>query len=317
MEKPRKSRRASVKEDWWNPKGVAYVEWVPPAQPELSHEARALENLLVSHFDGHDLSLPPLLNGAERVLPILADPDCTIVVLAEAIAADQVVAAAVLRMANSPLYRGVNKIAALQPAISRLGTRAIRMLLVHESLRAATFRRGEEGMELARIVWRRSLASACVMRGLAKFTSMEREEAFLTGLLHDVGNVVVLRIAHDDKSLKRGDEELDLDTFEYLCYETHQELGELVADAWSLPPTLKKVIAQHHSQLVADDPLRVTRLMIQVTDMVNSLLGYAMYAPYDLLNCRPVQELGLADRDDFVTFLRELPEFVEETVSSL
>lgn len=317
MDPPSTPRASSEMQNWWVPTEGGVTDWIPPERPELTPVARGFENLLISHFDGRDVSLPPLLNGAERVLPILGDPDCTINTLANAIAADQVVAAAVLRMANSPLYRGVNKITALQPAISRLGTRAIRMLLVHESLRAATFRQGDDRLELARMVWRRSLASGCVMRGLAKFTGLDREEAFLAGLLHDVGNVVVLRIANDDKSLKRAAVDLDLDTFEYLCYVTHQELGELVADAWSLPPTIKEVVASHHTPPAEDDALRSTRLMVQATDMINALLGYAEYVPYDLMQARPVLALGLSGRPDFVTFLEELPPFLDEAVSTL
>jgi len=317
LEEPADAPAVAEDDDWWKPDGDTHTEWVPPARPELSHEARAFENLLISHFDGHDLSLPPLLNGAERVLPVLADPDCSVAVLADAVAEDQVIAAAVLRMANSPLYRGVHKITALQPAISRLGTRAIRMLLVHESLRAATLHCAEYDREFARMIWRRSLASACVMRGLARFTGHEREEAFLMGLLHDVGNVVVLRVAHQDQSAFRYDGELDVNTFEYLCYETHQELGELVADGWSLPPTLKSIIADHHEPPSADDPHRVARLMVQATDMIIALLGFGNLVPYDLPGSRPVRELGLSQREDFVAFLRELPEHLNESVSAL
>ncbi len=153
------------------------------------------------------------------------------------------------------------------------------------------------------------------MRGLSKFTTVDRENAFLMGLLHDIGDVVVLRIVHGEHVHNRY--EIDTDTFEYLCYECHQEFGELIADAWGLPSDLKTIITDHHTLSEPDHPLRTERLQIQLTDMINSLLGYAPFVCYDLLGSKVVSELGLAGRADFVAFLEGLPDRIEETVGTL
>ena len=302
-------------EKWWAPAGATLTEPPPVQRPDLSTEARAVENLLVSHFDGHDLSLPPLMHVAESVLPRLRDTNADLGQVVSDLSSDQVIATAILRMANSPLYRGLNKITAIRPAVSRLGFKALRTLLIHESMRAVMFGRKGGANELARMVWRQSLASACIMRGLSKFTAVDEEQAFLTGLLHDIGNVVVLRIVRGDDVALRY--EIDLDTFDYLCYESHQEFGELIADAWRLPPDLKALILDHHGHPAPDDPLRIERLQLQLTDMICAMLGYAPSVSYNLLESYPVAELGLADRDDFLVFLDELPGEVEEAVEAL
>jgi len=299
---------------WWAPEGALLTEPVTPERPELAPEARALENLLISHFDGHDLKLPPLLHVAEGILSGLRDPKCNMPAIANQIAADQVVTAAVLRMANSPLYRGMHKITGLQPAVVRLGVKAIRTLMMHESLRAAMFHGAGVSSEYARMLWERSLAGACTMRGLSRFSSLNEEDAHLIGLLHDIGGVIVLRVAHDDHVFTRYD--IDIDSFEYFCYECHQEFGELVADAWRLPDTLKTLITSHHKYPAENDPLRRERLLIMLTDMINSMLGYGPPASYDLLNTNVVKDLGLAERRDFVKYLEELPAQLDETVSA-
>lgn len=306
---------ADLEEEWWAPEGATLTEQLEVQRPELSNEAQALEKLLISHFDGHDLTLPPLLHVAETLLPQLRGADCNLSTVSDGLSEDQVIAASVLRMANSPLYRGLNKIGGIRPAVNRLGTRALRTLLMHESLRAATFFRKADQQEMARIVWSRSLAAACIMRCLADFTDLDKEDAFLIGLLHDIGNVVVLRIVFGTQGAPC--QTLDDDTFEYLCHECHQEFGELIADAWSLPPSLKAVICDHHTYPGDEDPLRTTRLTVQLTDMIKALLGYAPEVSYDLLDSRVVHDLGLKDRDDFVAFLRGLPEEVDETVAAL
>lgn len=302
-------------QQWWAPEGVRVLEPLTTERPELPTEARALENLLVSHFDGHDLKMPPLMHVAERVLSELRNRKCSMVTVAAVIAEDQVIAAAVLRMANSPLYRGLQKITAIQPALTRLGVRAIRTLMMHESLHSALFQGSGWSAELARILWMRSLAAACVMRALSKFTSIDEEEAHLIGLLHDIGSIIVLRVAHDNRAFTHYD--MDLETFEYLCFECHQEFGELIADSWKLPDSLKALISNHHASAAPDDPLRTELLQLQLTDMIVSMLGYAPSVPYDLLNTRVVADLGLAERPDFIPFLVELPEQIAETVDAL
>ena len=300
---------------WWKPEGATLLEPVEVKRPDLSGEARALENLLVSHFDGHDLSLPPLLHIAETLLPKLVDKDCDMKSIAIGIGEDQVIAAAVLRMANSPLYRGLNRIKTLQPATCRLGLRALRTLLMHESLRSAMFIEKGGNSEWARRIWRRSLASASIMRGVSDFCSVDKEDAFLIGLLHDIGNVIVLRVVCRARSTFTY--EIDDDTFNYLCHECHQEFGELIADSWSLPPHLKAIISSHHTYPAADDEFREQRLLVHITGMINSLLGYAPFAPFDLLESRAVKDLGLDGGEDFVTFLETLGDEVYDTVEAL
>jgi HD-like signal output (HDOD) protein len=298
---------------WWAPEGADLLEPLPVRRPELSAEALALENLLISQFDGHDLNLPPLPRVPEIVLRRLRDPNCDFTKVAGDIAEDQVIAGAVLRMANSALYRARKKVTALQPAVTRLGVNMIRTIMLQQSLRAAMFRRKGADEERPRTIWRRSVASATIMGGLAALTASNSDEAFLIGLLHDIGNVLVLRAAQDQQTVLHH--KLDSETFEYLCYETHQELGELIAGAWDLPPTLKDLIADHHTVPAPETPLRAYRLQLELTGMINAMLGYAPAGAYNLREVRAAKDLGLAGREEFVTFLDALPAQVEEAVT--
>ncbi len=302
-------------ERWWAPAGATLTEPAPVEPPTMTAEAKALENLLVSHFDGHDLAIPPLHHVAERVLTRLRDRDCNLDAVAQNISEDPVIAATVLRTCNSPLYRGVNPITTLPPAVKRLGIRTIRTLMMHHSLRSAMFDAKGGGQEFAGLVWRRALASACIMRGLSKLTGLDQEDAFLIGLLHDIGSVIVLRTVKNEEA--RGHAAIDRATFDYLCHECHQEFGELIAAEWKLPPDLKSLTSRHHTFPSEDDPLRTKRLQIQLTDMINSMLGYAPPGQYNLAESRAASELGLAERPQFASFMAELPDQVEEAVTLL
>ena len=299
---------------WWKPQGGFVVELQTIPRPDLSPEARALEGVLISHFDGHDLNMPPLPHVVERVLAKLWDSKCSLTEIADLIAEDQVVAASVLRMANSPLYRGLNRITAIRPAVTRLGSRAVQTLMLHESVRSAMFNATGSYKEYAKLLWRCSFAGACAMRELAHLTNINPEDAFLIGLLHDIGNVIVLRIAHGQQKFTHH--QLDIDTIDYLCAECHQEFGELVSDAWKLPSSLKNLIADHHRPPTDDDPQRTERLLLEVSDMCCSLLGHAPFVAYSLLESHAVQALGLHDRPEFTRVLHDLPGIIDETVGN-
>jgi len=300
---------------WWEFEGATLTVPVEIERGELSREAQALENLLVSHFDGHNLNLPPLLKVTETLLPKLGSAKCDLKSVARELGEDQVIAAAVLRMANSVLYRGLNRIETLPPAATRLGTRALRTLLMNESLRAATFFKKGANNDWAKSIWRRSIASGCIMRGLAQFTSVDSEDAFLVGLLHDIGSVIVLRVVCEAQHAHKY--EISTEEFEYLRHECHQEFGELIAQSWSLPKQLKAIIANHHTVAPADDPLKTQRDMLELTGLINSIMGFSPYANYNLLESRSALALELPQRDDFIAFLAQLPEEVDDTVNAL
>ncbi len=302
----------SPKSMWWSPEGITQTEPVAPPCPDLSTEARALENLMISYFDGHDLTMPALLPVAERALSQLRDSECSLSHVARTISDDPVITAAVFRMSNSALYRGIDKITSLPSAVSRLGINALRTLMMHESMRAAMSGRRGGDAELASLLWRRSIASATIMRSLSRFTHVDEEDAFLAGLLHDIGNIIVLRIVEGEERATR--ELIDLETFEYLCHECHQEFGELVAQAWKLPLSMSSLVSSHHNFPASDDPQRIMRLQLILSDMINSMQGYAHEAQYDLLNSRAVEELGLGSKPEFVRFLTQMPAELESAV---
>lgn len=301
-------------EHWWTVEGVTQTDPIAPARPRMTLEVRALEERLISHFDGHDLVLPALPHVAEKVLTHLRSANASMGDVAHDLSEDPVSAADVLRMANCPLYRGVEKITSLQNAVARLGGGALRTLMMHQSIRSAILRKkGKRSDALAEWVWQGSLASAAIMRELGQLLHMDPEEAFLTGLLHDIGNVIVLRLVYQHENLTRS--LIEPPTFHYLCYETHQEFGELIADAWQLPINLRSLVANHHAYPLDNDPLRRDRLMLVLSDMIGQMLGYLPSAQYDLLNVQAVKDLGLSGRTDFVDLLAHLPDKIDQTAA--
>ncbi len=303
---------SSSGEHWWQVDGVGETSLVVPPRPELEGVAVAMENILVNQLDGHDLALPPLPEVAEGVLRQMRSSDYRVDKIADAIGGDPVISAAVLRMSNSPIYGGVSKITSLTAAVARIGANALKTLMMHQSLRAAVFRKKGKDPQLGQMVWQRAVAGAHIMRGLCRFTHVDEEEAFLIGLMHDIGNVIVLREVQKQETMLQY--VIDVPTFDYLCDECHQEFGELIAEAWQLPDELTTLIADHHREPDDDDPLRVQRYQLQLTDMILSLLSYSPRIEYNLPGSNAARELGLSANDEFVVYLDRLPSDLDSSM---
>jgi len=297
---------------WWSPKAGALLSPLDAPTRQPAAETKFLENILVSHFDGHDVSIPSLHNVAERVLPKLGSKKCNLSEVAREIADDQVLSAVVLRTANSPMYRGVVKITSVQAAVTRIGIQALRTILLHQSLRKAVFPKQSASSQFAKVLWRKSLADAHVMQGLSKLVGMDEEEGHLIGLMHDIGSVMVLRILNDN--IKTSHTALDLGSFEYLRRQTHQEFGELIANAWLLPPELTSLITDHHRFPETGDPLARFRLMLLLAEMIGSMLYLNEKQDYDLIHGRPAVNLGLANLSAYHNWLSELPAEIDQVL---
>jgi HD-like signal output (HDOD) protein len=297
---------------WWMPGEGTLIDPVDLTAADCKHPVEFLENILVSHFDGHDLSMPTLNQTAEQILPKLRTDSCDMKAVAREIAADQVLSAAVLRTVNSPMYRGLANTTTVSAAVARIGIKALRAILLHQSVRGAIFTKNSLTRHFANVLWRKSLADSCIMRGLGGLLRRDQDECHLIGLMHDIGSVLVLRILNDQ--IKAGSHPVDLNSFEYLCQQTHQEFGELIAKAWQLPSELTQLIMNHRRYPLPNEALAAHRWMLVLTEMIGGMLYAENPRSYDLIHCRPAVELQLSESEQYKTWLSHLPAEIDEVL---
>ncbi len=297
---------------WFEPEGATLLEPAPIETRDLTHEGAAVERMLLNHLDGCGLSLMPMPRVPEAVLRLLADPECRFAEVAEVISQDQASATRVLRAANC-WVRGIEQITSLPHAVARLGVTAVRTIMMSETLRAATFMKEIRNRPAAQMLWHRAIASGHIMRALAPHVYLDPEDAFVIGLLHDLGNVIVLSVVGKYEGLSH--DQFEAETFEYLCLRYHQEFGGLLAKEWELPSRLRKLIESHHTYPSADDMLRRERLTLMLTDMITQMLGYAPPESYNLLESRPLTDLKLVAGPDLLATFTRLPGEIEESLS--
>ncbi|MGD8451715.1 MAG: HDOD domain-containing protein [Phycisphaerae bacterium] len=288
---------------WWVPRGPPVLA---PPTPAGVRVARTLYDRCARAVDDPTLELPQLPHVGQQLLAMLHAEDVSFPEAAELAGQDPALAADLLRVVNSVAYRGINEIRRLDLALARLGRRAAHSLVLTASVKRIAIRLGGAHRTLGEQLWRRSVASAVVAGVLGTQRNVPEEEAFLIGLLHDIGLLAVLKIVHDFQQSEGRP--VSRAAFDALGARWHEHLGLRLADAWNLPDPLPELLGNHHHLPGDADPLAGQRLLLQVTDVVCSLLEYAPYVPYDFFNLDCVQRFGLTDTRATRALLTDLPE---------
>lgn len=182
---------------------------------------------------------------------LMADPRTSADTLGKALSSDPALVSKVLKLVNSAFYGFPGRIGTITQAVVILGFSSIRNLVLTTSIMQMFGTKGQKQGFDVEAFWRHSLQTAALARQLA----LERgeayiEEAFIGGLLHDMGRMVLSQklpgefekvLAHAAKTggRLRQSEQVILGT-------THSEIGSWLAQKWNLPAPLIDVIQYHH-----------------------------------------------------------------------
>jgi putative nucleotidyltransferase with HDIG domain len=189
-----------------------------------------------------ELPLLPEVAASVRVATEKSDGDAR--ALAELIRRDAAFAGHLLRIANSPAYAPRSPIGSLQQAVSRLGLRTIGEIALVITCKTRAFQVSGHEAEV-RALFQHSLATALHAREIARIRRLNVEDAFLAGLLHDVGRPTLIQALVD-----QGDDPdlpaLTPGEFQSVVAELHEEVGGMIVSAWGLPAALEESIRHHH-----------------------------------------------------------------------
>lgn len=231
--------------------------------------------------------------------------------IAEILSQDAALAARLLQLANSPLYRARSEIDNLHMAITRLGTRIVRDLVMTLAMRQIYQARSEALSQQFKQLWTTSVEVAAICRILAASQpTLEPEQALLAGLIHNIGALPVLQLAEDQSEL--FDDHQDMIA---VIKDIQGDVGEMILKFWNFPAHLIDVVSQwnnfsRHTSANADyiDLVQTAILHSGHTDMAN--------IPDDHSEINILHKLGLEDDDAF--FLNEDNRVkIEETRQSL
>jgi putative nucleotidyltransferase with HDIG domain len=189
---------------------------------------------------------PPVLPAAAlEILQLAQRADVSFSQVSPALERDPVLAARVVSVAQSAAYSARSPILTLHQAAVRLGVKGIRDLVLEAALNLKVFRAPGHDVAMARLA-RHSSAVAHVARAVCRRTRVEAENAFLCGLLHDVGFAACTLALSEDPTLRRT----PFETLARVIDDVHVEASALLTRAWGLPAPIQRLVATHHDVVV-------------------------------------------------------------------
>ncbi|HTO91374.1 MAG TPA: HDOD domain-containing protein [Candidatus Sulfotelmatobacter sp.] len=257
-------------------------------KPSLSRSIRDAVN-------AGKLTLPPMPPVAAKVLRLLREdyngPVGPLVVL---LSSDPALTTAILRVANSAIFGGLGEVSDLRIAIARLGVREVTAIVTMVAHKANFVSDDPEKQAILHALWDHSIVTAQGARRIGTERGVDGSDAFLAGLLHDTGKLLLFRAF--DRLLAEGQgQKLTAAARDELMETLHPELGHHVLSDWRIPESACHVALHHHdAEPPVDDRLL---LCVQAANSISRKIGAHTHPSpeLNLLEVRAIQRLELTD----------------------
>ncbi|MBX7137158.1 MAG: HDOD domain-containing protein [Oligoflexia bacterium] len=223
--------------------------------------------------------LPPMPHVASRAISMVENPETTAAELTEVLQSDTALAARVLKIANSAMFSRQREITTLNQAIMIIGFKALKGIIVAATLRQINKSFGN----LEKMIWENSMCTAmCASVVAKKLRRRYVEEIFLLGLLHSLGQIVLLANTATQKDYLRimnmiRDEQIDYVTAEQeVLGFAHPLIGALVAKKWNFSPETCQVILHYKDPLDStkpDNELEEKTGVVCLADLISHAAG--------------------------------------------
>ena len=223
-------------------------------------------------------AVPSVPQVVTRFLEVIQDPEFEYAELAKVLSADPGTVSEILRLTNSALFGVARKITSLHQALTLLGPKRTRSLVLGRYLVEAMGSRSISGLD-ASYFWRRSLATAVLSARFADVVAPRlRDEAFICALLADIGIPVLAQAfpAQYEPLASRyaphGSAFTDEEEREAVEV-AHGEVSAMVLAHWTLPEHICTAVNCHQSDsLTGDQPEVVFARLINAADRIARLL---------------------------------------------
>ena len=196
------------------------------------------------------MHLPAMPQVLLRFLSVAEDENAEISHLAALVAQDPALSARILTIANSAAIKSRCEIRTIEQCLITLGTCLVRVLATCLAIQSAFSRDGSGQCHDYSGFWNHSLRVAELARTLALNLNYPKpDEAYLAGLLHDTGQLLLLGGANERYAalLACSVDETALYGLEKSLFDTdHAEVGAWLVDQWQIPSFMADAILFHH-----------------------------------------------------------------------
>ncbi|MCH7700202.1 MAG: HDOD domain-containing protein [Planctomycetes bacterium] len=267
-------------------------------------------------------AVPSMPQVIVRFLEVIQDPSFEYTELVKVLSVDPGTVSDLLRLTNSALFGVRREVTNLRHALTLLGPRRTRSMVLGRYLVATLGDDVSHGLDLS-YFWRRSLSSAVLATRFASVVAPRlRDEAFISGLLADIGIPILAeafptpyaelagRYAPRTKPFDCADELKAVGV-------THAEVSAMVLDDWGLPDLICNAVRRHHSAPEPDDDAAILSRILGATDRLAVVLCEAPDPETVGQVCVEATDAIGMDLKVFYDLLGDIENDIEELASTL
>lgn len=200
------------------------------------------------------VDIPPLPADMQLLMDKVNDPNLTVTQIIDCLT-DPLLVSKILRICNSPFYGRRTKVDSLRDAVVYMGLKSLMSIVTVNAL--SGFSPGN--IEQVQKILHHCMMVGMIAKQLARDMGSNHDQAFVCGLLHDLGRIVLLEMLSKYN--------LDHKKQEQLLQDHHQALGALVAKKWNFSEEIQEVIRNHHQP---EQALQFPQL-VQIIYIANAL----------------------------------------------
>ncbi len=252
-----------------------------------------------------------------KIVQVVEDPKATAHDMHEIVRTDPALATKILKVVNSAFYGLPSQIASLDRAIVLLGLSAVKNIALAASLSRLFKADAISEQFAARDLWRHCIAVGVCARMLARAANCsESDEAFVAGLVHDLGLITVQQLAAEkiqdvaNRCLDKPQNFCSVE--EAIVGADHQAIGGALGARWKFPPGLRYVIAYHHEDPAELPPeFQKVNALTYIADVIccQQQFGFWLTAQMQEITDSVRQITGVTD-----THIEQVSEALEEQV---
>ena len=294
--------------------------WKALGEGSAEASASSFSERFQADLDGIE-DLPTLPTIFAEVDRLCKDPDIGADELSKVIETDPSITLKLLSLANSAFFGFSRRIKTVHEAISLLGNKTVKNAILNIAVYEATKDLDTSAGLDKKALWVHAAGVGSVARFLCKKLSIDRDEAFTAGIVHDIGKIifdslyadfysdVLKQVAAEDVSIYQAEEEV--------IGLTHAQIGEKLAEAWNLGPELVSAIGYHHSPDRAEGDEEIATL-VHIGDVVARRLDVGSGGDSTVPDIDPgaLKKLGVSS-DQLTEWDQEIQEAVERDRSIL
>lgn len=254
---------------------------------------RSLIDIINEYIRSGKVKLPVMNQNSLQVQREIgkSDPDTDQIITL--IRQDVSLTTEVLKISNSSFYKGLEPVKTVQEALVRLGMVEVTNIVLLASQKN-TFRSKDPAIqELIKQLWLHSVGCAVGTQWLARHTQYPNQnEAFLAGLLHDVGAFMLLSLMDQ---IKAQNAIFPQQLMQDVVLKMHPQYGHMLLKLWNLPEQYCTIARDHHAPEFDDSDMLL--IMIRLADKVcqHLKIGLPENREVDIYSCEEASILDIND----------------------